>query len=233
MTHRIERIGDCELHLADCRELLPTLGHVDAVITDPPYGISLNTNGTRFSGGDTASQRGAGRNYSKPIIGDDSDFDPSPLLIGSEQIIWGWNNFPDKLSKGACLIWIKRLDAAFGSFLSDAETAWFSRGHGVYCFRDLSMQAETKTREHPTQKPIPLMTWCIKKTQARLILDPFMGSGSTGVACVKLGRKFIGIEIDPKYFDVACRRIEEAHKQPDMFVSSPSPKAEQLDLGVA
>ena len=128
------------------------------------------------------------------------------------------------------MIWIKRLESAYGSFLSDAETAWFSKGHGVYCFRDLSMYAEAKVREHPTQKPVPLMEWCIKKTSGDVVLDPFMGSGTTGVACVKLGRRFIGVECEPKFFDVACRRIEAAVKQPDFFVEPPAPKPKQLDL---
>ena len=76
------------------------------------------------------------------------------------------------------------------------------------------------------------MLWCFGFIKGHTILDPFMGSGTTGVACVKLGRKFIGIEIEPKYFDIACRRIEAAYAQPDFFVQSPAPKAEQLGLGL-
>ena len=78
-------------------------------------------------------------------------------------------------------------------------------------------------REHPTQKPVALMEWCIKHLPdtAQTILDPFMGSGTTGVACVNLGRKFIGIELDPGYFDIACKRITDAHRQADMFVAKP------------
>ena len=246
---RKEVIGDATLYLGDCREILRELGsrcnhfpgqtkcdwcfHVDAVVTDPPYGIGLNVDATRFSGGDVASvaRRGVGRDYGAPIVGDDAEFDPSFLLqYGSEPVIWGWHCFPNRLPAGACLIWIKRLDAAFGSFLSDAETAWHSRGHGVYCFRDMTMMAEAKYRGHPTQKPVPLMQWCIQRTRGETILDPFMGSGTTGIACAKLGRRFIGIEIEPKYFDVACKRIEAAYAQPDMFVSPPSPKPEQLGM---
>jgi DNA modification methylase len=87
----------------------------------------------------------------------------------------------------------------------------------------------TEYAGHPTQKPIDLMQWLIEKTTGT-ILDPFMGSGTTGVACVKLGRRFIGIEIEPKYFDIACRRIEAAYKQPDLFVQDPAPKPVQLSL---
>jgi DNA modification methylase len=92
-------------------------------------------------------------------------------------------------------------------------------------------QRERERRVHPTQKPVAQLSWCIEQLPdtARTILDPFMGSGTTGVACVKLGRRFIEIEIEPKYFNIACKRIEEAYRQPQMFVEPP-PKAEQLSL---
>jgi site-specific DNA-methyltransferase (adenine-specific)/modification methylase len=234
---REEQIGDCRLILGDCREVLPTLVVSPkgwAIVTDPPYGIALDTDNSRFSGGDVAFVRKRGNKIGPAkgaaIIGDEADFDPSFCLLGEEQIIWGWNHYPDKLPRGACLVWVKRNDDAFGSFLSDAETAYFSRGHGVYCFRDLSNNGITNERQHPTQKPVSLMRWCIEKTRAHTILDPFMGSGTTGVACVKLGRKFIGIEIEPKYFDIACRRIEQAYAQPDLFVAPPAPKPVQTNL---
>jgi site-specific DNA-methyltransferase (adenine-specific) len=228
-SFRRERIGDCTLYLGDCREILPLLPKVDAVVTDPPYGIGLDVDGERFSGGSASNRtRRGGKRYEESIVGDAVPFDPRVCLLGSEQIIWGWNNYPDKLPAGTCLVWIKRNDYAFGSFLSDAETAWHSKGHGVYCFRDLSNNAIANEREHPTQKPVQLMRWCVERVRGHVILDPFMGSGTTGVACVKLGRKFIGIEIDPAYFDVACRRIEQACSQPDLFVSEP--KAEQIAL---
>lgn len=226
-----------ELYLGDCRDVLPTLGLVDCIVTDPPYGIALNTNNLRFSGGKEESARKRGKLMGPangmPIVGDDEDFDPSFLLnYGSEQIIWGWNNYPDKLPRGACLIWIKRNDEAFGTFLSDAETAWFSRGHGVYCFKDLSNAGIARERVHPTQKPVPLMKWCLERTRGEIVCDPFMGSASTGVAAVKLGRKFIGIEINETYFDIAVRRIEDALKRPDLFIPAPQPKPKQEALDV-
>lgn len=234
---RVEHLADgVTLYCGDCRYILPTLGTVDAVVTDPPYGIALDTNNLRFSGGKGESARKRGKRMGPaggaPIVGDGAPFDPSFLMdYGQEQIIWGWHCFPDRLPLGSCLIWIKRLDAAFGSFLSDAETAWYSRGHGVYCFRDISLAGEALTRSHPTQKPLPLMRWCIQRVRGETILDPFMGSGTTGVAAVKLGRKFIGIEIDPGYFDIACRRIADALARPDMFIKHPAPaKQEALEL---
>ena len=232
---RTEQIGDATLYLGDCLEILPTLGKVDAVVTDPPYGISLNTDNSRFSGGhtDSVARRGNGRGPAngEPIINDDKPFDPEPILsIGNEQIIWGWNNYANKLPRGACLVWIKRNDDAFGSFLSDAEVAWFSRGHGVYCRRDLSNAGITNNRQHPTQKPVGLMEWCLGfLPAAKTILDPFMGSGTTGVACANLGRKFIGIELEERYFDISCERIQKAYDQPDLFIEPPK-KAVQEEL---
>jgi site-specific DNA-methyltransferase (adenine-specific) len=232
---RVEVIGDAVLYLGDCREILPTLGPVDAVVTDPPYGIRLNTDNSRFSGGNVASvaRRGnnAGSANGRPIASDDAPFDPAFLLdLPGDKIVWGWNNYPDQLPRGACLVWLKRNDDAFGSFLSDAELAWMSKGHGVYCRRDLSNAAIANERAHPTQKPVSLMEWCLGFVpKARTIFDPFMGSGSTGVACARLGRAFIGVEIDPSYFDAACRRIEEAYRQPRLF-EEPAPKPVQTSL---
>jgi site-specific DNA-methyltransferase (adenine-specific) len=231
-------IGNASLYLGDCIDILPTLPKVDAVITDPPYGIALNTDNRRFSGGTAGNMsrrgNGVGSADGRPIIGDDKPFDPAFLLdYGKEQIIWGWNNYPDRLPRGACLVWLKRLDPAFGSFLSDAETAWMSRGHGVYCRRDLTNNAIAKDRAHPTQKPVGLMVWCIEfLSSPETILDPFMGSGTTGVAAIQLGRKFIGIEREPKYFDIACKRIEQAVAQGQLFEPE-QPKQEQVGLEFA
>ena len=231
MKFRKEIIGDATLYLGDCREILPTLGKVDAVVTDPPYGMGWDTSTARFSGGDLASRRrrGTGRGDWGAIVNDDAPFDPTPWLDFPEVILWGANHYAQRLPVGTTLVWLKRLDAAFGSFLSDAEIAWEKGGHGVYAFRDLTNYALTSERAHPTQKPLGLMTWCIERTAAGTILDPFMGSGTTGVAAIKLGRRFIGIEIEPRYFDIACRRIEEAWKQPRLF-EEPKPKPVQVSM---
>ena len=108
---RIEQIGDATLYLGDCRDILPTLGKVDAVVTDPPYGIRLNTDNSRFSGGNAASVsrrgNGVGPANGKPIANDDAAFDPAFLVeLDCPKIIWGWNNYPDKLPRGACLFWL-------------------------------------------------------------------------------------------------------------------------------
>lgn len=205
---RKEVIGNATLYLGDCLEILPTLPKVDAVITDPPYGMDYDTNGERFTLG--------GRSF-PPVHGDDRPFDPSPWISFNHCVLWGFNHFPASLTAGGSLLWIKRSDAAFGKFLSDAEVAWVKGIKGVYAYRDIQ-HAIAAQRDHPTEKPVGLMVWSIEKSKADgTILDPFMGSGTTGVACMNLGRKFIGIEIEPKYFDIACERITNAQRQQRMF----------------
>lgn len=204
------------IYHGDCREvLLDVWLGVDLLVTDPPYGIALNTDGRRFSGG---TQGHVGKHGNRigsangcPIVNDDQPFDPSFLTtIGRDQIVWGWNHFPDKLHRGACLVWLKRHDAAFGTFLSDAELAWMSKGHGVYCRRDLSNNAIANTRVHPTQKPESLMRWCLEFfPDARVVLDPFMGSGTTLRAAKDTGRSAIGIEIEERYCEIAAKRLAQ------------------------
>lgn len=222
----------CTIYNADCRDILPELPKVDLVLTDPPYGINLNTDNSRFCGGTAGNMakrgNGVGTANGEKIIGDDKPFDPTFLLdISKSQIIWGWNHFADKLPHGTCLVWLKRYDEAFGSFLSDAEIGWMSKGYGVYCKRDLSNNVIANDRVHPTQKPLNLMIWCLDFfTDCNLILDPFMGSGTTLVAAKKLGRKAIGIEIEKKYCDIAIKRLQ----QTVMNFEIPKEKVEQGSL---
>lgn len=216
-----EVIGNAELWLGDCLEILPTLGKVDALVTDPPYGMSWPCDNGRFSGGSPESRARRGKHnkkYEGAITGDDKPFDPSPFLDYQNVILFGYNHFAARLPVGTTLVWIKRFEQGYGSFLSDAEVIWMKGGHGVYCHRNTDMAANANIRQHPSEKPIGLMEWCIKKIKLpETILDPFMGSGTTGIACMNLGRKFIGIEIEPKYFDIACERIENAQRQGRLF----------------
>jgi len=207
------------IYHGDCREVLPSLDSVDLVLTDPPYGMNWNTDSTRFSGGETPAARGRGVKWN-PVHGDSEPFDPTPFLIFPKVLMFGANHYAQKLPVGTTLVWVKR--DKFGSFLSDAEIIWMKGGHGVYCFRDFSMNGRGANfpNYHPTLKPVSVMEWCVGKADIpadNVILDPFMGSGTTGVACANLGRKFIGIEIEPKYFDVACERIEAAYAQGRLF----------------
>jgi len=225
---RKEVIGDCTLYQGDCLEVMPTLGEFDAVVTDPPYGI-----GFVHSGNAGPSGKWGGRHTEK-ILGDDEQFDPSPFL-SMPCLMFGGDHFASALPSGGVFhVWDKECGRTnrYDSF-SDAEIMWCSLPGKRQVFRYMwkGLQVEEpqidQRRQHPTQKPVAAMRWCLGFVpNAETILDPFMGSGTTGVACVNLGRKFTGIELDPGYFDIACRRIEEAYKQPRLF-EEPAPKPVQ------
>lgn len=210
-------IGNATLYLGDCRDILPTLGKVDAVVTDPPYGMDW-----AFTGQGSGKSAQGGKNSitkGQRIIGDQEDFDPRFLLKYGKVIIWGMHHFPQYLRRGSVLVWIKKFPNAFGTFLSDADLAWMNKGCGVYCSPTVNPASFQADKVHPTQKPVEIMRWCIEKCgDAETVLDPFMGSGTTGVAAVQMGRKFIGIEREERYFEIACRRIEQAQRQGDLFI---------------
>jgi site-specific DNA-methyltransferase (adenine-specific) len=217
---RIETIAEgVVLSLGDCREILPTLGKVDAVVTDPPYGIG-------FAAQPTRSQRANGMTAQN---WDDKKPDLTPILaVSAKSVIWGGNHFYLPQSRG-WLAWTKTGNAPS---MADLELAWTSVDMNARRFeksvKSASLEKSLQTAAHPSQKPVELMKWSIECIgEADVICDPFMGSGTTGVAAVKLGRKFIGIEIEPKYFDIACRRIEEASRQPDMFIEQPKPAKQE------
>jgi DNA modification methylase len=209
---RTEVIGRATLYLGDCREVLPGLGKVDAVVTDPPYGIGADR--TRNSQKDGWRDYGnEGWDKSRP---DKSIFD-AILACGREHVIWGGNYFTDWLPPTMrWLIWDKgQRDFS----LADVEMAWCSHWKAARAFTYSRGAALQDGKEHPTQKPIAVMRWCLGLLETTgPVLDPFMGSGTTGVAAVQMGRDFIGIEREPKYFDIACRRIEDAQRQGDMFI---------------
>jgi DNA modification methylase len=212
-------IGDCTLYEGDCLEVMPTLGKVDAVVTDPPYGIGYD--------GQKGGRRGNGFSMEHEFKGWDAFAPEVSGLAKFSAIIWGGNYFSLPLS-GKWLSWDK-VQSFSGA---DFELAWTNLPGPSKAFRMSRIEAYvTMDKQHPTQKPIALMRWCLGfLPNAETILDPFMGSGTTGVACVKEGRKFIGIELDPDYFDIACKRIADAYAQPDMFVAAPAAKPEQLDM---
>jgi DNA modification methylase len=198
------------LYLGDCKEILPTLGKADAVVTDPPYGI-----GSIWVGG---KGHGWGNADAAKLVRNQWDSEtPTPELLslviskGEEVVIWGGNYFSLPTSRG-WLVWNK---PERNFTLAEAELAWTNIDTVIRVYDGIRSDPG---REHPTQKPIDLMKWCVNRLKGKTILDPFMGSGTTGVAAVKLGRKFIGIEIEEKYFDIACRRIDDALKQPDLFI---------------
>lgn len=240
-------IGNATLYCADCMDVLPTLPKVDAVITDPPYGINeaAGKNKTRGSAAGANKWKGSrnttGAGVRSTDFGDALTWDSSPpcsetiasvVAAGRVVILFGGNYF--QLPPSPCwLVW----DKVNGSTdFADCELAWTNMPKAV---RRLAwmwngmLQQDRKNKEqrvHPTQKPVPLMKWCIEQAgDVKTILDPFMGSGTTGVAAIQMGRKFIGIEREPKYFEIACKRIEAAHSQIDMFVEKPN-KVQQNDI---
>jgi DNA modification methylase len=229
---RVEVIGDATLMLGDCRDLLPTLGPVDAVVTDPPYGI--NQCGGMGGGGFDGFGGGKRRTPKAYAGGWDEDRPDASLFqivlaAAPIHIIWGGNYFSDCLPVSRKWLWWDKLQTM--PSYSDGELAWTSlpgTSTKKFVYNGSGLHAREKEREHPTQKPVQLMQWCVGFTTGRVI-DPFAGSGTTGVACAALDRPFIGIERDPAYFDIACRRIEEAYRQPRLFADAP-PKPVQPSL---
>jgi DNA modification methylase len=213
--------GGIVLYHGDALTIAPSLSGVDAVISDPPYGMNWDTDTTRFSGGAPCSQARRGSGRKSPRVANDAEpFDPSPWLDYPRVVLFGANHYASRLPVGTSLLWLKRLDSAFGSFLSDAEIAWMKGGCGVYCHRDLSMYGEAKNREHPCQKPVGVMAWCIERAKVPdggTILDPFSGSGSTLLAAYRMERHAIGIELDEAYCETAAKRLEREMAQGDLF----------------
>lgn len=240
-TIRVEQIGNATLYLGDCLEVRPTLQGFDAIVTDPPYGQSYKVN-TFYKNGarETAVIQRNGKflkmlpNLHEEIEGDNKPFDPTVWLDAAPEILmWGAHKFADRLPAGGWLVWDK-VPTGKTRDQGDGEAAWINRDMPMRIFRLLwdgvcvgvgarhEVTAGQK-RLHPMQKPEVLMKWCLGFIKGRTILDPYMGSGSTGVACAHLGRPFIGIESVPKYFEIACRRIREAQKVPlDMFTLPPA-----------
>lgn len=236
---RTEIIGDCTLYLGDCLEILPTLGKVDAVVTDPPYGV--NYEGSRTKHG----QNGFGYN----------GFDDTPEFVRDVCV-------PAVRAAAAIARSVVMTPGNANAFLYDVPRSqgaiYYPSGAnsgpwGFVCSQPLfyygkdpylanalgsrpnafaTTEATDRSVNHPCPKPIGQTKWMVNRASlaGELVLDPFMGSGTTGVACVKLGRSFIGIEIDEGYFDIACDRIRKAYSQPDFFVSAPAPQPVQQPL---
>jgi len=202
-------IGDATLYCGDCREILPTLDKVDAVVTDPPYGIGESGGKARTRGKREPNHKNLYWDSETPAR---SVFD-SIFSKSTEQAIFGGNYFSDKgfLPTMGWVFWDKRMGGDF------------SAGELIYTSRQKALQViaipqNSTWREHPTQKPVAVIERILSLfPDANTILDPFMGSGTTGVGCVNLGRQFIGIEIEQQYFDIACERIEAAYAQGRLF----------------
>ena len=192
------------IYHGDCREILPTLGKVDLVLTDPPYGIGWM--------GSNASTR----KWDK-VYGDDSEMDLRFMLnMGCRVISFGANNYPNQLPhKGRWICWDKRVDPRADKMLGSAfELAWVNKDSG---FNDIYrvmhggvVNSDIGQRQHPTQKPTSLFKMILLDfPEAQLVLDPFLGSGTTALACKSLNRRCIGIEIEEKYCEIAAQRCSQ------------------------
>jgi len=245
MIVKEERIGDCRLILGDCLEVMPLLGKVVqplphdpsqeevvefpkgwAILTDPPYGIGIDGQARRIK-----RKKSDRKGYE--FKGWDAERPESALRmiaqINCHKIIWGGNYFADLLPAGEkWLSW----DKGQRIYQSDCELAYTNLKGALRVFTLNRVALMQDGAQHPTQKPVALMQWCLGfLPDAETILDPFMGSGTTLVACAKLGRKGIGIELDPDYFQIACERVQKAYDQPDLFVAPPkTPTQDGFDL---
>lgn len=227
---RVEHIGGATLILGDAIDILSGLPRFDAVVADPPYGI-----------GEAAGKNASRTNMAVAQDYGDDDWDDEPIsddlmtlvrAAGRWNVIFGGNYYA--LPATSCwLVWDKMNTGDF----ADCELAWTNMPKAVrrirYMWNGMLRQNNEPRGDHPTQKPVGVMCWALQQlpTDVRTVLDPFAGSGTTGVACARLGLAFTGIERKPKYFDAMCRRIEAVQRQSDMFVATaPIVRAAAQDL---
>lgn len=217
---KLEVIGDCKLYLSDCNDILDSIERPDVVITDPPFGIN-------YRSGFSTDELWAGG----PSIENDCDTsarDSALLkLDGIPALVFGVRRVSMPKGARATLIWDKGPALGMGALdipwkPSYEEIYVIGKGFNgkrdgavIYCPPVQSMAKNGRC--HPNEKPVRLLSILLNKCPEGVVLDPFMGSGSTGVACIGMGRKFIGIEVNQKYFDIACSRIEDAYRQQRLF----------------
>lgn len=233
---RKEVIGDCTLYLGDCMDVTPEIGRFDVFLTDPPYGINGG------SGGD--SKKG------KALY--ESDFEDTPkyiLEVASEVVHYlDERAIAGAVTPGIRCMHLYHPPKDIGCFFHPAAMThgpWGFTGMTpiLYYGKDwragkgaistsISVTESAEKNGHPCPKPIKAWKWLLDKvsTQSQMVVDPFMGSGTTGVACVSMGRRFIGIEMHEAYFEIACERIRKAYLQPDMFVTSLAPQMKQEEM---
>lgn len=210
MSGRVEKIGRATLYLGDCAEVLQEIEGADALVCDPPYGL-----GDRLANDNADGEWGL---CAREEMAWDKATCPREVGLAMrlchDQIIWGGNYYALPIAR-CWLLWDKMQEHSG----AHAEMAWTNLDKPVRTFRYARAQLASEGKVHPTQKPLRLMKWCIDfLPDAQTILDPFMGSGTTGVAAVQMGRDFIGIEREERYFDIACDRIDKAQRQGDLFI---------------
>ena len=211
-----ERIGNQRLILGDCLKVMPLLGEFDAVVTDPPYGMNYQSNYRK-----TSYNKIAKDNDLKMLI-----FSTKIIASHSKYIWMRWDNLREIPKPNSLITWVKN-NHSMGDLEHEhgrkTEVCAFYKGHSHFFPNgrptDVILGTRTGNLFHPTQKPVDLLRNVIEWTYGRVI-DPFLGSGTTLVACQKLGRQGTGIELDPDYFELACKRVDEATRQPDLFISN-------------
>jgi DNA modification methylase len=202
-------IGDATLYHGDCLEILPTLPKVDAVVTDPPYGVEFCS--------------GWANKFQRVEIANDESVSVRDAVLrwhDGTAIVFGSWKAPKPAGTRMVLTWDKGT-VGMGAL----DLPWFPCTEEIYVLgggfvgsrTSAVMRHVVRNESHPTEKPVPLLEQLLAKCQGQTVADPFMGSGTTGVACANLGRKFIGIEIERKYFDIACERIAAAYAQGRLF----------------
>ena len=213
MSGRVERIGAATLYLGDCREIVPGIGGFDTIVSDPPYGMAFRSNH---------------RKDRHDAIANDKTTDLLKWACGltpshSAYLFCRWDNLFEVPKPKSVVTWVKN-NWSMGDLdhehARQTEVALFYPGpdHDFPKGRPTDMIRAPRTGNdfHPTEKPVQLMSAFVRWTRG-VVCDPFMGSGSTGVACAHEGRPFVGVELDPVYFDIACRRIEQAQRQGSLF----------------
>ena len=224
---RVETLADgVVLHLGDCLEIMPTLPKHDALVTDPPYGMAFKSNHRTV-----AHEKIISDNNTKMLV-----FACAYKPIHSSYIFCRWDNLAEVPKPKSCITWVKN-NWSMGDLRHEhgrqSEIILFYPGSGHYFPSgrpsDVINAPRSGNNEHPTEKPLGLMG-AVLAWSCGTIIDPFMGSGTTGVAAVKMGRRFTGIEISERYFDIAVRRIEEALRQPDMLIEAERKPEPALEL---
>jgi len=230
--HRVQ-IGDCTLYQGDCREILPLLPKVDAVVTDPPYGINFGYSTHNDTEANFVDFMNALKGMSVALLQYPEEMMRLVCpVLGAPQEVLTWvygSNLPRQTRLWGfwnCLVDPKNSKQPCRNPESSKVKNDLVAGYDWREFPQVKNVSVEKTA-HPCQVSVDLMLWVFDCLYADIILDPFMGSGTTGVACVKTGRKFIGIELDPDYFDIACKRVREAYAQPDMFIQPKPPITKQ------
>lgn len=215
---RIETIGAATLYLGDCREILPSLPKVDAVITDPPYGINYSKYESHIDDPALYPQLMADlQRLAEPLV-----CDGWMCVFQTAKMASMWPEWFGKKWRLVALpkTFVQILPGIGPTWATDYALIWpvgkpTQRGKSRDWFIQETSDMSLRPKGHPCPRPLSGMIHLVDalSENGQSVVDPFMGSGTTGVACMNLGRKFIGVEIEPKYFDIACRRIEDAQRQ--------------------